>query len=268
VITVEQAIEELRRNFDAPPGALDRCEEILSVQHLSLAKSPPIDRLPDAVRLAASARMRANEAVMPRERVPVESRRVVELARALARTLIDDPGPLDTHAAEWVEAALPPATVSDARGVHEAATRLGLPEDVATSIFRESMKPEMLRTSSAFRALAHEQGPRTRCHLCHELPCAATDRGEACCSWCGLVFPWDDRTCGTCGKSAWRTQAVGVVARHARLLACGDCGESMKVFRTVGDPLVLSLHGILISPFDLASRASSGVLPRDLFPVF
>ena len=67
MIPFDRAMEELRKSFDVPAGGLDRCEDILQVQHLSLAKNPPLGRLPDSVRLAASARMRASEPVMLRE---------------------------------------------------------------------------------------------------------------------------------------------------------------------------------------------------------
>src|SRR5436190_5805433 len=129
MIPLDQAMEELRRSFDVEPRALDRCEEILHVQDLSLSKNPPLGRLPDAVRLAATARMRSGEIVMPRERVPVETPRVVEVFRALARTLLDEPGALDALARDWVEAALPPATADDAPGVHALALRMTLPPE-------------------------------------------------------------------------------------------------------------------------------------------
>ena len=268
MIPLDRAMEELRRNFDVPAGALDRCEEILQVQHLSLAKNPPIGRLPDAVRLAASARMRAHEPVMLRERVPLESPRVAEVLRALARTVLEEPDPIDSLTREWVEAALPPATADDAPTVHAIASRLGLPVDSAVSLLREAMKPEMLRTSTAFTSLARDAGPRRRCPLCDALPAVATERDEACCRWCGLIFMWDGSACGSCGKAQWRQREISAMARHARLLQCDACGDVAKVFRASADPLLLSLHGVLIAPFELAARIAAEGTPGSSFSVF
>lgn len=251
-----------------PAGGLDRCEDILQVQHLSLAKNPPLGRLPDSVRLAASARMRASEPVMLRERVPLEPSRIAEVLRALSRTVLEDPGPLDALAREWVDAALPPATADDAPTVHALAARMGLVVDSAVSLLREAMKPEMLRTSAAFASLAHDAGARRRCPLCAGLPVAVTDRDEACCRWCGLIFPWDPSACGACGKSQWRQREISALVRHARLLQCSACGDVAKIFRASADPLVLSLHSVLAAPFELAARVTAEGTPGTGFSVF
>ena len=268
MIPFDQAVDELRRGFDVAPGALDRCEEILEIQHLSLAKNPPLSRLPESVRIAAATRMRSSEIVIARERLPIEEARVIELVRAFVRTLLDDVSGLDVGAEAWVEAALPAVFADDAAGVHAAAVRLDLPPDVSTALLREALKPEMLRTSSAFTGLAHEMGPRVRCPLCGELPSAATEAGEACCRWCGLIFRWDSRTCGACGQAHWRTHEIAAIIRHAKLMRCAACGEVVKVFRVSADPLLLSLFVVLTAPFDLAAHVTARDAPRQAFPVF
>lgn len=268
MIALDAAMDELRRTFSVPEGSLDRCEDILHVQHLSLSRHPPLARLSDAVRLAASARLRAGEPIMARERVPLEVARVAEVLRALARTLMDEPGALDLGAREWVEAALPAATADDAAGVHHAAARLGLPVDSAVSLLREALKPEMLRTSAAFIALVQPEAPRRRCPLCDALPAAATDRHEACCRWCGLIFPWDASACGACGQAAWRPREVPALARDAQLMQCLSCGEVAKIFHASADPLVLSLHAVLIAPLELAARVGAQGRPSPGFSIF
>jgi hypothetical protein len=147
---------------------------------------------------------------------------------------------------------------------------MGLAPDVASALLREALKPEMLRTSHAFGPLAAETGVRRSCPLCGGGPCAATEAGAACCSGCGLVHPWDSTACGSCGQSHWRVHEIGAIVRHARLMRCAACGETVKVFRASPDPLLLSLLGIMAAPFDLATHAAADAGPkaRPRFPVF
>jgi formate dehydrogenase maturation protein FdhE len=259
----------LRRVFPTAGDALERCESIIELQLAVLASEPPLDRLPDAVRLAASARLRAHEPIIPRDRVPIDPHRVAHYLRALARTLLESSGPYESVSEELVDMVLPPALADDAHGVGRAAEQLGLPADTASALLREALKPELVRTSHPFRTLMGDTPRSGRCPLCGDLPSAGTfDRTETCCRWCGLIWRWDPSSCASCGKTEMRQQEIRELARGAYFLQCLSCGEVVKLFRAPADPLVLSLLGVLTAPFDLAVRVGAGARPGGSFSVF
>jgi hypothetical protein len=51
-------------------------------------------------------------------------------------------------------------------------------------------------------------------------------------------------------------------------MQCSNCGETVKLYPTVADPLVLSMCGVLTAPFDLAIRVGGGAHPTHAFDVF
>jgi hypothetical protein len=79
--------------------------------------------------------------------------------------------------------------------------------------------------------------------------------GTACCRTCGLLFKARLDACARCGSADVRrlspTRVVGAV-----LQACGACGDVLRIFATQPDPLLLSLHAVLVAPFELASHGS------------
>lgn len=269
LVPLDQALEALRSSFPVEAEALDRCATILRLQHESLDDDPPPAELPDSVRLAAHGRLRGGGPVLPRSRFPLEPQRVEVLLVTLADTV---PGVTLGDVARrdrLVEAAVLAAAADDGREVIRAVTTLGLSPEGGVALFREALKPEVLRLSLPFAPLLETDGERvTRCPLCGDHATVATQQGEGCCRWCGLLYPLSTEACAACDSRALRPLEPARFVEGARFIPCSDCGEVRKVFTSPPDPLVLSLHAVLAAPFELAMRVGAARPPESSFAVF
>jgi hypothetical protein len=115
-----------------------------------------------------------------------------------------------------------------------------------------------------------ENAPRSRrCPTCGERPCAASRTGSiACCEWCGTTWPWDSTACASCGEGGVSKRGLTKVLRDATLVQCASCGWVVPAFPCSPDPLLLSLHAVLIAPIVLALRIEARSTPHAGFSVF
>lgn len=267
MISFDDACNELRGCFDVPGDALERAEQILELQHASLAGDPPMRSLPQAAAVAAVTRIRSGLPVIPRERWPIETSRVARLLRMLGGQIAPESA-VEALALDFAEAALPAAQADDGRGVVKEAERFGLPAQAATALLREALKPEMLRLSLPFQSLVGDEPRAGRCPACGDAPAAATIDRHCCCRWCGTIWAWDGAKCPWCGKAELHAKEILKIARGAQLLQCMACAEDVPLFPVTADPLLLSMLAVLVAPFELAVRMEGEAQPSARFAVF
>jgi hypothetical protein len=264
------AVALLRAHVQRGGDALERCETILELQCRALQLEPPPASVSEAVRVAATARLRAGEVVVPRERAPVEARRAAVLLARLTRALLPERVDLEDAAGSMLQEALPSVLKDDGPGVLAAVRAVGHGADAGAALLRECLKPELLRLSSPLRGLvAATCAASARCPLCGSRPAVVGDRAQALCRWCGLTWAWSAPACAACGSTEKNRELdLSPIVPGGVLRQCPDCGDAMKLLPVPAEPLVLSLCGILASPLELAARLSAGARPTGGFALF
>lgn len=255
-------VEELRRTFAKGEVGLDRPEAILRLQQASLEKEPPPE-LPEAGREAALERLSAGEPVIPRLRMPLDTGRVAELMARLAEALLGDArGLVHEQLARVIESAFLAAASGDAVGLRTALEPLAPGPDVVEPVFREAVKPELLRTSLAFAELVQEEPRGRTCPLCDSIAAAGTPRDEMLCSFCGTIWRRAKVACSGCASAhVKRIELKGLSG--AALEQCSACGEALGIFDATADPLGLSLFAVLTAPMRMVARVNAGASPED-----
>lgn len=266
--SVEASIAALRRCFGRAGGELAGPLAILRCQERSLSDDPPSPHVPPEALAVTLSRLRGGEAVVPRERFPVDVPRVTNLALRLAGALSIDVSGLQPSvlAGAFENAVL--AVLSDLPdGIDPALTALPLERPVGLALLREALKPELLRTSLPFAPLIADLPPAPRCPLCRSQPCALTANAVACCSFCGTTWASLPGRCAACGGEPVRTLRLEKL-EGAAILACGACGHAVGAFDAPDEPLGLSMHAVLAAPLLLAVKVGAKARPRGGVPVF
>lgn len=260
-------IDELSHTFGVEEGGLAGPEAILRLQRVALERDPP-PGLPEAARAAAAGRLASGEPVIPRLRFPIETGRVAELMARLAQALLGEAeGLVHERLSVLIGDAALAGAQGDAAGVRRALGALAVPAETAESLFREALKPELLRSSRPFAELVLAEPRGRRCPLCESVAAAGTPAGERLCSFCGTLWRRAAAECSSCGSAHLRLVELRELS-GAALEQCSGCGEALGIFEATAEPLGLSLFAVLGAPLRTVARVNAGAEPETGYRVF